>query len=194
LVSKLIRLGALDPYTHKPVMQRCILFSLSIDSNPVFSCIPEENLGKADMISGYTDSKLKEIWDEMKIKKRLFDKCKLEMQIYTQMSELGLKDDFDSLPLEMQQWLEELDFKPPTPKCKYPQGVIYQLRGAKKKREKEFHPSTPGYPPRFLTTASVLAALNPRESRVFRTFALLGAMRRRVSPSVLKASSRFLDA
>jgi hypothetical protein len=125
LVSKYIELGALDPDTHKPVMQRCIVFSPSIDSNPVFSCIPEENLAKADMISGYTDSRLTEIWDEMKLEKRLHDKYKLEMQLYTQMS--GMKDDLDSLPLKMQQWLEELDFKPPKPQCKYPQGVIYHL-------------------------------------------------------------------
>ena len=61
----------------------------------------------------------------MKMEKRLYDKYKLEMQLYTQMS--GMKDDVDSLPLEMQQWLEELDFKPPTPKCKYPHGVIYHM-------------------------------------------------------------------
>ena len=59
LVSKYIELGAVDPESHKPVMQRCILFSPSIDSNPVFSCIPKVNLAKADKISGYTDSKLK---------------------------------------------------------------------------------------------------------------------------------------
>jgi hypothetical protein len=106
-------------------MQRCILFSPSIDSNPVWNAIPEENLAKANRISGYTDDKLKEIWDGIKQEKRLHDKYKLEMDLYNQMK--TSKDDFDTLPLEIQQWLEGLDFKPPEPKCKYPQGVIYHM-------------------------------------------------------------------
>jgi hypothetical protein len=106
-------------------MQRCILFSPSIDSNPVWNAIPEENLAKADRISGYSDDKLKEIWDGIKQEKRLHDKYKLEMDLYNQMK--TSKDDFDTLPLEIQQWLEGLDFKPPEPKCKYPQGVIYHM-------------------------------------------------------------------
>jgi hypothetical protein len=125
LLGKYIELGAKDPVTLKPLMQRCILFSPSIDSNPVWNAIPEENLTKADKISGYTDDKLKEIWDGIKQEKRLHDKYKLEMDLYNQMK--SSKDDFDTLPLEIQQWLEELDFKPPEPKCKYPQGVIYHM-------------------------------------------------------------------
>jgi hypothetical protein len=119
LLGKYIKLGAKDPVTLKPLMQRCILFSPSIDSNPVWNAIPEENLAKVDRISGYTDDKLKEIWDGIKQEKRLHDKYKLEMKTS--------KDDFDTLPLEIQQWLEGLDFKPPEPKCKYPQGVIYHM-------------------------------------------------------------------
>jgi hypothetical protein len=67
------------------------------------------------MISGYTDDKLKEIWDEI-MEKRLHDKYKLEMDLYNQMK--TSKDDFDTLPLEIQQWPEGLDFKPPKPKSK----------------------------------------------------------------------------
>jgi hypothetical protein len=115
LLGKYIELGAKDPVTLKPVMQRCILFSPSIDSNPVWNAIPAENLAKADMISGYTDDKLKEIWDEI-MEKRLHDKYKLEMDLYNQMK--TSKDDFDTLPLEIQQWPEGLDFKPPKPKSK----------------------------------------------------------------------------
>jgi hypothetical protein len=125
LLGKYIELGAKDPVTLKPVMQRCILFSPSIDSNPVWNAIPAENLAKADMISGYTDDKLKEIWDEIELEKRLHDKYKLEMNLYNQMK--TSKNDFDTLPLEIQQWLEGLDFEPPEPRSKYPQGVIYHM-------------------------------------------------------------------
>lgn len=125
LVSKYIELGARDPETNQLLMQRCILFSPSIDSNPVWNCIPTANLEKVDMISGYSDAKLKQIWDEMKTEKRLYDRYKLEMRLYTQMSKMD--EELTSLPLEMQQWLEELDFKPPTPKCKFPQGVVYHM-------------------------------------------------------------------
>jgi hypothetical protein len=125
LLGKYIELDAKDPVTLKPVMQRCILFSPSIDYNPVWNAILAENLAKIDMISGYTDDKLKEIWDEIKLEKRLHDKYKLEMDLYNQMK--SSKDDFDTLPVEIQQWLEGLDFKPSEPKCKYPQGVIYHM-------------------------------------------------------------------
>jgi hypothetical protein len=125
LLGKYIELGAKDPVTLKPLMQRCILFSPSIDSNPVWNAIPEENLAKVDRISGYTDDKLKEIWDGIKHEKRLHDKYKLEMDLYNQMK--TSKDDFDTFPLEIQHWLEELDFTPPEPKCKYPQGLIYHM-------------------------------------------------------------------
>jgi hypothetical protein len=125
LLGKYIELGARDPITLKPVMQRCILFSPSIDSNQVWNAIPAENLAKADMISGYTDNKLKDIWDEIKLEKRLHDKYKLKMDLYNQMK--TSKDYFDTLPMEIQQWLEGLDFKPPKPKRKYPQGVIYHM-------------------------------------------------------------------
>jgi hypothetical protein len=101
LVSKYIELGAKDPVTFKPlmIMQRCILFSPSIDSNPVWNAIPEENLTKADRISGYSDDKLKDIWDGIKQEKRLHDKYKLEMDLYNQMkTSLQRGDDFDTLP------------------------------------------------------------------------------------------------
>jgi hypothetical protein len=128
LLGKYIKLGAKDAVTLKPLMQRCILFSPSIDSNPVWNAIPAENLAKVDMISGYTDDKLKEIWNGIKLEKRLHDKYKLEMDLYNQMKTLlQLGDDFDTLPLEIQQWLEGLDFKPREPKCKYPQSVIYHM-------------------------------------------------------------------
>jgi hypothetical protein len=96
LLGKYIELGAKDPVTLKPLMQRCILFSPSIDSNPVWNAIPEDNLAKADKISGYTDDKLKEIWDGIKLEKRLHEKYKLEMDLYNQMKRS--KDDFDTLP------------------------------------------------------------------------------------------------
>jgi len=124
LVQKYIEMGVRDALTNKPLMQRVILFSPSIDSNPVWGAIPQENLAKADMISGYSDSKLGEIWDEIKTEKRQFDKYQLEMELYNHMK--GSKEDFDGIPLEIQQ-LEDLDFKPPVPKCKYPQGVVYHM-------------------------------------------------------------------
>jgi len=124
LVGKYIELGVRDYYTKKPLMQRCILFSPSIDSNPVWGAIPAENLKNEDMISGYSDSALKEIWDEIKLEKRLFDRYKLESELYDQM--MSTKD-VESLPLDMKQWLEELDFKPPIPKCKFPQGIVYHM-------------------------------------------------------------------
>jgi len=62
---------------------RCILFSPSIDSNSEWNSILSINLTKlkADMISGYSDDKLKEIWDEIKMEKRLHDKYKPEMEL-----------------------------------------------------------------------------------------------------------------
>jgi hypothetical protein len=77
-------------------MQRCILFSPSIDSNPVWNAIPPENLAKVDMISKYTDDKLKKIWDGIRLEKRLHDKSKHEVDLYNQMTtSLKHDDDFD---------------------------------------------------------------------------------------------------
>lgn len=125
LIGKYIELGAVNPYSKKPIMQRCILFSPSIDSNPVWSAIPRENLTRADMINGYSDAKLDELWDEMRKEKKAFDKYKTELELYEKLkSSSGHSSDLDP---EIQQWLEELDFKPPVPVCKYPQGVMYHM-------------------------------------------------------------------
>jgi hypothetical protein len=46
-------------------------------------CFNTIHHAKADMISGYTDDR--EIWDEIKLEKRLHDKYKLEIELYDQM-------------------------------------------------------------------------------------------------------------
>ena len=122
LITKYLELGARDPATKKPVFQRVILFSPSIDSNPVWSAIPEKNLAMDDRISGYTDTRLEELQAEIKQERKLCDEFRKELKLF----KMCMKNPRSVTP-QMADWLERLDYQPPQPRCMHPEGCIYHV-------------------------------------------------------------------
>lgn len=125
LISQYIKLGARDPVTHKKLFHRVILYSPSIDANPVWTCISATNFQKSDKISGYSDDIMKALWDSMKNEKKARDRWLLELDLFTQMSKSEVN--FDALTPELQQWLEQKEFKKPQCPCEHPEGVVYHV-------------------------------------------------------------------
>lgn len=119
LITKYIELGARDPRTRKSVFLRVVLFSPSIDANPVWSAIPQRNLDLADRISGYSDDKLVALWEQIKQEKQDREDYVEELTLYRQC----LKS---TAPLSKpaEDFLEALDYRPPEPRCQHPEGVI----------------------------------------------------------------------
>lgn len=122
LITKYIELGARDHATKKPVFQRCILFSPSIESNPVWSAIPEANLTKEDRISGYSDARIEELMGQIKLERKQCEEYKKEIKLY----KMCLKSP-DNLSKQTEDWLERLDYQPPEPRCQHPEGCIYHI-------------------------------------------------------------------
>ena len=100
LISKYIELGAKDH--GQQVFQRVIIFSPSIDANPVWGCIPKVNLVKSDKISGYSDEIMKKLWDEMRDQKKSRDKWLLEMKLFRHMKRSTQQ--YEDLAPELHQW------------------------------------------------------------------------------------------
>ena len=122
LITKYLELGARDPKTHKQVFQRVVLFSPSIDANPVWSAIPSRNLDMADRISGYSDAKLDVVWDQIKQEKKAMDDYHEEKKLY----DLCIRSK-KPLTKHVEDWLEAMDYQPPKPRCAHPEGVIYHV-------------------------------------------------------------------
>ena len=125
LITKYLELGAKDHATKKQIFQRVVLFSPSIDSNPVWSAIPEQNLVKLDRINGYSDSRLEELQAEIKQERRLFEQYNKELKLFRHCMK-SLKRGHTLSP-QMANWLERLDFQPPHPQCVHPEGQIVHL-------------------------------------------------------------------
>lgn len=122
LITKYIELGARDLSSKRQVFQRVILFSPSIDANPVWSAIPKANLDLSDRIAGYSDDRLQILWDQIKVEKQQLEAYHQELKLYKDCTR---SKKTPSQPV--QDWLESLDYRPPEPRCQYPQGCIYHV-------------------------------------------------------------------
>jgi len=97
---------------------RVIVFSPTHDANPVFNCL---KIDPNDIISDYSDSKLLEVIENIKLEKENTEECRRQMIVYSKF----MKGNIDGLSFDEIDFLERTGYQRPT--CKYPNGCIVYL-------------------------------------------------------------------
>ena len=102
--------GYRDGETGEPVPIRTILFSPTIDANPIFRTL--KSLDDDDIHNEYTHSQLEDVIEDIKAKNEETKKYREYQQAYMKFKKLSMKD-LDLLDPDELQLLFEQDFKHP---------------------------------------------------------------------------------
>lgn len=104
--------------------QRIILFSPTIDANPIFKSL--KHLNEDDIITDYNDDKLSKILEDIKYEKEETDKYLEDLKLYNKFIKHSHLEANKLLKIFTQDELQKLELmnydKPKEPK--YPQGVV----------------------------------------------------------------------
>ena len=124
-IAKLIKqyehFGIVDADNHEKVSQRVILFSPTVEANPVLSSL--KDLDDGDVITEYSDSKLVSIIEDIKREVKETKEYKRKSDLYKKFCKIKKIEELD------QEELMELDlmnFEPPE-KPTYPNGCVNHL-------------------------------------------------------------------
>ena len=102
----------------KPMSQRIIIFSPTVDANPCFSTL--KNLDPSDIHNTYSDEALREVVDDIKAEKEATEKYKEDLQLwrkYCQVKDIDALSDWEIM--QISSWNYE---KPEPPR--FPNGVV----------------------------------------------------------------------
>lgn len=118
LLKQYEKCGLVDYETGHKVAQRIVLFSPTADSNPIFTAL--KNLHDNDIITSYSDSKLVDVIDDVKLNKQETIDYQRKMKLYHKF--LRVKRIDELTPDELFE-LEVMNFEPPE-EPKYPHGCV----------------------------------------------------------------------
>lgn len=119
LLKQYERFGIVDTDNNEQVAQRVVLFSPTVDANPVFTSLRNYD-GEKDSITEYSDIKLEEIVDQVKVEREETLQYKRKLKLYNKFRKCKHIDELDHDEL---MELELMDFEPPIPP-KYPNGCV----------------------------------------------------------------------
>lgn len=124
-IAKLIKqyehYGIVDADTHEKVAQRVVLFSPTVEANPVLRSL--KHLSEEDIITNYTDSKLTDVIDDIKREADETKEYKRKVKLYKKFLKVKKVEDLDHEDL---MELELMNFEPPE-KPTYPNGCVNHL-------------------------------------------------------------------
>lgn len=118
LLKQYERYGIVDAETSSKVAQRVVLFSPTVDANPVFTSL--KHYDGADSITNYTDDKLLEVIENVKQEREETLEFQRRMKLYKKFLRVESIDELDYQEL---MDLELMNFDPP-PEPKYPNGCV----------------------------------------------------------------------
>ncbi|PNH09161.1 hypothetical protein TSOC_004218 [Tetrabaena socialis] len=119
LLKNYERAGIVDPDTKARLAQRVILFSPTLDANPVFSSLKNFD-AEHDSVHSYSDGRLLEVLDDIKREREETLEYQRKLKLYLRFRRMK---DVRTLGYEELIELEKTDYKPPK-EPKYPQGVV----------------------------------------------------------------------
>lgn len=124
-IAKLIKqyehFGILDADTHEKVAQRVVLFSPTVEANPVLRSL--KHLSEEDIVTNYTDSKLTDVIDDIKREADETKEYKRKVKLYKKFLKTKKVEDLDQEEL---MELDMMNFEPPE-KPLYPNGCVNHL-------------------------------------------------------------------
>jgi hypothetical protein len=124
-IAKLIKqyehYGIVDQETHEKVDQRVILFSPTVEANPVLSSL--KLLSEEDVITNYSDEKLTKIIDDIKKEADDTKEYKRKIKLYKKFCKCKKVEELDQEEL---MELDMMNYEPPE-KPTYPNGCVNHL-------------------------------------------------------------------
>jgi hypothetical protein len=124
LIKQYEKFGIVSQITHEKTAQRVILFSPTVDANPIFNSL--KSLDKDDIITNYSDDKLVDVIDDIKHESDETKEYQRKLALYHKFVQHSKKkpEQLAKLftPEELIE-LEQMDYdKPPEPT--YPNGCV----------------------------------------------------------------------
>lgn len=124
-IAKLIKqyehYGLVDADTHEKVAQRVILFSPTVEANPILTSL--KHLDDKDIITEYSDDKLVKVIEDIKHEAEETKEYKRKMKLYNKFLKVKKLEDLDQEEL---MELDMMNFEPPE-KPTYPHGCVNHL-------------------------------------------------------------------
>jgi len=120
LLKKYEKYGIEDQITHKLVPQRVILFSPTVEANPIFDSL--ENLDPDDIHTHYTDDKLNKVLKQIKKDAKETERYKEKLAIWKKYLKAS-EESLHRFSAEEMWQLEQMGFMEPV-KPKYPDGIV----------------------------------------------------------------------
>lgn len=124
-IAKLIKqyehYGIVDAETHEKVSQRVILFSPTVEANPILTSL--KHLEDEDIITEYSDSKLVKVIEDIKQQADETKEYKKKMKLYKKFMKVKKVEELDQDEL---MELDMMNYEPPQAPT-YPNGCINHL-------------------------------------------------------------------
>jgi hypothetical protein len=121
LIKQYEHFGIVDVDTHEKVHQRVVLFSPTIDANPILMSL--KDLHEEDIITSYTDNKLIAVIADIKREADETKEYKRKLKLYKKFMKINKVEELNQEEL---MELDMMNFEPPE-KPTYPNGCVNHL-------------------------------------------------------------------